>query len=89
MFGGARWLLLPVDSAWRETDGRPCADGEQIAGRSLSRLLSYSPAAALCLRLMAGALTGTGRELVYGPWDAATVRQQAKAVWQETPDFNL
>ena len=87
--GHAGYYCLPVTTVWRETDVRPCAGGEQTADRVMSRLLSYSLAAALCLRLMAGALTGTGLELVYVLWDAATLGRQAKAVWQETPDFYL
>ena len=36
---------------------------------------------------MAGALTTTGLEVVYAPWNAAALSQQGKAVWREMQDF--
>ena len=36
---------------------------------------------------MAGALAGTGLELIYIPWDAATLGRQRTAVWQDMQAF--
>ena len=52
-----------------------------------SCLLSSSSPAALCFRTIAGAVTGTGLELICVPWGAATLGRQSKAVWQAVQDM--
>ena len=51
-------------------------------GVKFADLLSSSSPAALCFRTIAGAVTGTGLELIYVLSGAATPGRQRKAVWQ-------
>ena len=41
----------------------------------------------LCSRLMAGALTGMGLELIFIPWDAATLGRQERQCSKRMQDF--